>query len=268
MFAYLDHDSWLHSRNPLIKLAVLILITLTVCLSYDPTLPLIVLICSFTGIWIAGRISLFDLVKRLGVFIVISMIFVISMLFFRGLGDDPAAVLEIGIFQWNETDLTQVPALGLRILSLVTLSMGFVLTTNPGTLILSLIQQGGVPVLHGYSAMAAYRFLPELQEQVERIHLAQEIRGNPWNRGFFSRLSSPFRVMLPLLCTAVRRGENIACAMESRGLGVEKERSFLKTVKTDRTDWCFLIGAVVFCIGSISVMTSLGLYHFSIAGLN
>ena len=164
MFAYLDHDSWLHSRNPLIKLAVLILITLTVCLSYDPTLPLIVLICSFTGIWIAGRISLFDLVKRLGVFIVISMIFVISMLFFRGLGDDPAAVLEIGIFQWNETDLTQVPALGLRILSLVTLSMGFVLTTNPGTLILSLIQQGGVPVLHGYSAMAAYRFLPELRQ--------------------------------------------------------------------------------------------------------
>ena len=78
--------------------------------------------------------------------------------------------------------------------------------------------------------MATYRFLPELQSQVDAIHLAQEIRGIPWNKGIVSRFTSPFRVALPLFCVAARRGERIACAMESRGLGRDNTRTFYKTV--------------------------------------
>ena len=66
------------------------------------------------------------------------------------------------------------------------------------------------------------------QEQIDAIHLAQEIRGIPWNKGIGSRFTSPFRVPLPLLCIAARRGERVACAMESRGMGRKTKRTFYK----------------------------------------
>ena len=134
----------------------------------------------------------------------------------------------------------------------------------PG-LVLSLIMQCKVSVVHGYAALAAYRFLPELQAQVDSIHLAQEIRGIPWNKNLFSRFTSPFRVLLPLISTAARRGERVACAMESRGLGRQVNRSFYVRIGTDRSDWLFL--AVVFLLYGLLVLflVKFNLFHFSFA---
>ena len=143
-------------------------------------------------------------------------------------------------------DNTILPYIILKIYSrnliysiLVTMSMGFVLTTRPRDLVLSLILQCRVSVIHGYATMAAYRFLPELQAQVDSIHLAQEIRGIPWNKGLISRFTSPFRVMLPLLCVAARRGERVACAMESRGLGRTEKEHIIRPQKSQKVTGCF-----------------------------
>ena len=115
--------------------------------------------------------------------------------------------------------------------------------------------------------MATYRFLPELQSQVDTIHLAQEIRGIPWNKGIISRFSSPFRVALPLFCVAARRGERIACAMESRGLGRENERTFYKKICIDKTDWIFLAVSVLIYATIAFILMKLDLFKFNIASI-
>ena len=218
MFAYIEQDSYLHRRNPMIKLAVIAVMTVVVCMSYFPVLPILTFLLAFFVTWIAGRIPIDNLLRRLLIFLAVSVLFMFSMLVLRGLNDEAGIVLRLWIFRWTERDLVHAVSLGFRILALVTMSMGFVLTTRPRDLVLSLILQCRVSVVHGYATMATYRFLPELQSQVEAIHLAQEIRGIPWNKGVLSRFTSPFRVLLPLLCVAARRGERVACAMESRGL--------------------------------------------------
>ncbi|MGC4020128.1 MAG: energy-coupling factor transporter transmembrane component T [Muricomes sp.] len=210
-----------------------------------------------------GKIPLQNLLRRLLVFIVVSVIFMISMLVLRGIGKEADIVCSFWIFQWSRRDLIQGLSLGFRILALVTASMGFVLTTRPRDLVLSLILQCKVSVVHGYAALAAYRFLPELQEQVDSIHLAQEIRGIPWNKNVISRFTSPFRVLLPLLCIAARRGERIACAMESRGLGSNTERSFYVRTKIDKQDVLFLAALVVFYIFFVMILMKFDLFQFS-----
>ena len=145
--------------------------------------------------------------------------------------------------------------------------MGFVLTTRPRDLVLSLIIQCKVSVVHGYATMATYRFLPELQSQVDSIHLAQEIRGIPWNRGVLSRFTSPFRVLLPLLCVAARRGERVACAMESRGLGREELRTFYKKTSVDKSDWMFLAVSLLLYGLVVAVLVKYDLYRFSFAAI-
>ena len=202
MFAYIEQDSYLHKRNPMMKFFIIIIWTFVVSMSYFPVLPILVFLIAFVGTWKFGKIPLGNLLRRLTMFITVSIIFMISMLFLRGLGEEPGIILRFWFLQWTERDIVHAVSLGFRILAFVTLSMSFVLTTRPRDLVLSIIMQCKVPVLHGYAAMATYRFLPELQSQVDMVHLAQEIRGIPWNRGVASRFTSPFRVMLPLFCVA------------------------------------------------------------------
>lgn len=267
MFAYVEQDSFLHRRNPMIKLGIIAVLTVVVCMSYFPVLPILTFLLAFLVIWIAGRIPIDDLLKRLLVFLVVSILFMISMLVLRGLNDETGIVLRLWIFRWTKRDLVHAVSLGFRILALVTMSMGFVLTTRPRDLVLSLIMQCKVSVIHGYATMATYRFLPELQSQVDAIHLAQEIRGIPWNKGILSRFTSPFRVLLPLLCVAARRGERVACAMESRGLGRENNRTFYKKITVDKTDWIFLIISVAIYGILVAILVKYDLYRFSFAAI-
>lgn len=267
MFAYIELDSFLHRRNPMIKLAVIVFMTVLVCVSYFPVFPILTFLLAFFAIWIGGRIPFDNLLRRLTVFLFVSFVFMVSMLVMRGFDEEPDIVLRWAIFRWTEKDLVHGITLGFRILALVTMSMGFVLTTRPRDLILSLIMQCRVPVVHGYATMATYRFLPELQSQVDTIHLAQEIRGIPWNKGILSRFTSPFRVALPLFCVAARRGERVACAMESRGLGRDNQRSFYKTICIDKTDWIFLICAVLLYVLMVVILVKLDLFRYSFAAI-
>lgn len=267
MFAYMEQDSFLHRRNPMIKLLLIVVMTVIVCLSYFPVLPIITFLLAFFTTWIAGKIPLNNLIRRLLVFIVVSILFMVSMLILRGLNNEPGIVYSFWIFQWSEKDLIHSISLGFRILALVTMSMSFVLTTRPRDLVLSLMLQLRVSALQGYATMAAYRFLPELQAQVDSIHLAQEIRGIPWNKGIVSRLTSPFRVMLPLLCVAARRGERVACAMESRGLGRNKERTYYKRTEITKTDWLFLVIGIIIYTGIIVVLVKFDLFKLNFAAI-
>ena len=157
--------------------------------------------------------------------------------------------------------------LGHAMAKTIIMSMGFVLTTRPRDLVLSLILQCRVSVIHGYATMAAYRFLPELQAQVDSIHLAQEIRGIPWNKGLISRFTSPFRVMLPLLCVAARRGERVACAMESRGLGRTEKRTYYKTTEVTKSDWLFLVIGVIIYIIIVMILVKYDLFKLNFASI-
>ena len=267
MFAYIEQDSYLHRRNPMIKLAVIAIWTIVVCMSYFPVLPILTFLLAFFATWLAGRIPMGNLLRRLLIFLVVSVLFMFSMLVLRGLNDEPGIVFRLWLFRWTKRDLVHAVSLGFRILALVTMSMGFVLTTRPRDLVLSLIIQCKVSVVHGYATMATYRFLPELQSQVDSIHLAQEIRGIPWNRGVLSRFTSPFRVLLPLLCVAARRGERVACAMESRGLGREELRTFYKKTSVDKSDWMFLAVSLLLYGLVVAVLVKYDLYRFSFAAI-
>lgn len=267
MFAYIEQDSFLHRRNPMIKLLLIVVMTVIVCLSYFPVLPIITFLLAFLATWIAGKIPLKNLLRRLLVFIVVSVLFMVSMLVLRGLNDEAGIVCRLWIFRWTQRDLVHSISLGFRILALVTMSMGFVLTTRPRELVLSLILQCRVSVIHGYATMAAYRFLPELQAQVDSIHLAQEIRGIPWNKGLSSRFTSPFRVMLPLLCVAARRGERVACAMESRGIGRTEKRTYYKTTEVTKSDWLFLVIGVIIYIIIVMILVKYDLFKLNFASI-
>lgn len=262
MFEYIEKRSFLHSLNPIVKLGTVLAITVIVSLSFYPLLPLITFILSVVVISVGGMFTIIEILKRVRIFLGIAISFIFFMLILRGI-DNPGAIYQIWIFSWNPQDFVYVFSLGLRIITIVTMSMGFVLTTSPNKLVLSLILQLKIPYLHGYATLAAYRFLPTLQNEIKSIRLAQEIRGIEWERGIINRLRAPFRIMLPLLSNAVRRGEKVSIAMESRGLGYKNKRTFYKRTGITRNDIIFIGCALLLYAGLVGGLIATGNFHYS-----
>ena len=240
MFSYIDQDSWLHRRNPTCKFWLMLLITLFICLSYYPILPIATVVLTVFLTTIGGKISVKVFLGQLKVFIFIAVVFMTSMLILRGISYSPDTIVSIGLLTWSQRDLVNILTLGFRIMAFVAMSVSFVATTRPRDIALSLILQCRLNPTRGYAILAAYRFLPELQDYVQAIQLAQKIRGTSGSEKLSGRVTAPFRLVLPLFSLAARRGETVACAMESRGLGSARQRTYCVTTEVGKADWLFV----------------------------
>ena len=263
MIGYREGHSFLHKRNPLIKFLLLVLITVLICVSNYPLLPVLTSVILFVITVFFGDISPADYLRSLRVFIVVALAFMISMTVLRGLSPSEGESVFLGPFSWSPDELMNTVTLGFRIMAFTSMSITFVATTRPRDIALSLIMQCRLPYVHGYAIMAAYRFLPELREYVDSIRLAQKVRGVDDSRNFINRLASPFRMIIPLFCLAARRAERVSCAMESRGLGYGTERKFYNKVQVDRADVLFLAAAILFYAALTVLLVTIGRFHFS-----
>lgn len=255
---------YLQTLNPVVKLLVVVVITILVSMTSAPALPLLLTVAAFLLTAIGGGIAPLTLGKRMSPFLLVSLSFMAFMLLFKGM-EQAGTEVRLLMFGYTRSALQNILSLGMRILCISFTTLSFVLTTDPNDLVLSLILQLRVPYLHGYAALAAYRFLPTMQEEVKGIRLAQEIRGIEWSKGLRNRIASPFRVMIPMLTLAARKGERIALAMDSRGLGACQSRTFYKrTVITGRDIW-FFICVMLFCAAAVLILSRLGLFVYGSA---
>lgn len=264
MFAYEWRDSFLCRLNPLSKLLVILFITVIISLSLSVWPPLLTLLAAFVMGLVGGKIPPGALLKKMRVLLTVMLSFTVFMLIFKGIGN-PGNDYSFAFLSWGRKDFLTILSLGLRIGTFAFLSILFVLTTSPNDLVLSLILQLHLSPVHGYAALAAYRFVPTVSSEIRTIRMAQEIRGVEWEHGLRNRIRAPFYLFMPLLCTAARRGERVAAAMENRGLGVGGGRTYFKTTAIHRADVLFAAGTVVlyvllilFLAGRHSFLFSLG----------
>ena len=250
--------------NPVVKLFAVVLITVLVSITVSPALPLSLILIVMLGTLLLGGVSVKTLLKGMLPFLVASGSFVVFLLLMKGLAHEGGEVTLL-LFSYRKAALVNILALGLRILIISLVTLSFVLTTNPNDLVLSLILQLHVPVVHGYAALAAYRFLPTLQDEARGIRLAQEIRGVEWERGIKNRLAGPFRLMLPMFTLAARKGERVALAMDSRGLGAKTTRTFYKKTAITRIDIVFTCLVIAGCVALVLILRHFSLFAFGSA---
>ncbi|MEL7608415.1 MAG: energy-coupling factor transporter transmembrane component T [Bacillota bacterium] len=261
MFAYEYRDSYLNRLNPLTKLGAILMITIFVSIFISPLLPLATLIAAAALTCVCGKISLLELLRKMTPFLAVSLSFMFFMLLLKGI-DNAQPDVRFLVFGWLAQDFYNILSLGLRILSISLMTLAFVITTDPNDLVLSLILQLKLSYVHGYAALAAYRFIPTLRAEIESIRLAQQIRGIEWEDRLSSRIFAPFRMLLPLLCSAARKGERVALAMDSRGLGHNRSRTFFKKTAFGRRDIAFLAFVAVFYLALGALLLRFGLMTF------
>lgn len=251
--------------NPAFKLLMLVTPTLLITFDYEPILPLVILLGASIIIMLTSGLTWKAFLAPAKWFILLAFGFTLFSLITRGTMDRPVEVIcLLGPLRWGWTDILIALALGMRILTLGILSLGFVLTTDPMEFVISLIRQFRLPYHLGYAILAAYRFLPTFGQEMEQIRLAHQVRGIDQGRSPVALLDSLKRYLIPMLATAVRRGERVAIAMEGRGFGVYPERTYWRNVKVTNTDWIALLVTSCCCLIVAGLLYQYGYLRLSL----
>jgi energy-coupling factor transport system permease protein len=116
-------------------------------------------------------------------------------------------------------------ATALRLTAVVLLALLGGLTSTGPDLVRSLVQQLRVPYRLGYTALAAFRFVPRFGHELEVIRQAHRVRGIPDGHGPIASVSRTAGYVVPLLAGAIRHAERVALAMDSRAFGAHPTRT-------------------------------------------
>lgn len=146
-------------------------------------------------------------------------------------------------------------ATGLRIAAIVALSLIAGLSTTGPDLVRSTVQQLRVPYRIGYTALAAFRFVPRFGHELEVIRHAHRVRGAHAGRGPFAAIARWSGYIVPLLAGAIRHAERVALAMDARAFGAHPDRTERHIVPFRARDVVFIVFFVAASV-TIFVMTA------------
>jgi energy-coupling factor transport system permease protein len=241
-------QGYLGARQPVVKLAVVIGLSLALFLAIDPITPLLFCIVTLAAGIVLGRLSPSAYPPALAPLVLVALGFVWTNALFARTVDPAAPSWSVGPLRATLPGLVFGIAIGLRGLAIGALSVTFVLTTDPTDLVVGLIRHARVPFRIAYPLLAAYRFLPFFRDELDQIDLARRVRGQLVDRGPLAGVARRVGEVVPLIAGAVRRASRIAVAMDARAFAAATSRTYLRESLITPADGAFAVGALALAI--------------------
>ncbi|MEI3100653.1 MAG: energy-coupling factor transporter transmembrane component T [Oscillospiraceae bacterium] len=265
IFNYIDRPSPIHRLTGATKLVCLLLWSFAAMLTYDTRMLTALPVLSFLMFYIS-RIKLKDVSFMLGftaVFMVLNNVLVFAFSPQHGVelyGTRHVLFSLGGNYVVTKEQLFYHLNLVLKYLSTIPIVLLFVCTTNPSEFAASL-NRIGVKYTVAYSVALALRYIPDIQREYHDISQAQQARGIEMSRkqSLSKRLKSASAILIPLILSSMDRIETISNAMELRGFGKNKRRTWYMGRKFSKLD----ILAMVFCALLLVISLSLNVINGS-----
>ena len=140
----------------------------------------------------------------------------------------------------------------------------FICTTNPSEFAASL-NRIGVSYRISYAVALALRYIPDIQREYRDISLAQQARGTEMSKkaSLIDRLKAVSSILVPLVLSSVERIETISNAMELRGFGKGKKRTWYSARKFSKMDILFIAVSIVLMLASLLLTYFNGSRYFN-----
>lgn len=134
----------------------------------------------------------------------------------------------------------------LKVICVVPVALLFIACTDPSEFAASL-SRIGVSYRAGYAVSLALRYIPDVQREYTNISQAQQARGIDLSGKdkLFTRLKNSVAILLPLVMSSLNRIETVSNAMELRGFGKEKKRTWYTQRRLEPGDWVAIGFAVL-----------------------
>jgi len=142
----------------------------------------------------------------------------------------------------------------MKYMAVIPVALLFIMATNPSEFAASLASIG-VNYRIAYAVAIALRYIPDVQKDFREISQAQQARGIDLSRkdGFVDRLKNSSAILFPLVLASLHRIEVISNAMELRGFGKMKKRTWIVGRKFARGDYAAIAVAVLILCFSMVV---------------
>lgn len=139
----------------------------------------------------------------------------------------------------------------------------FVCTTNPSEFAASL-SRIGVSYRISYAVALALRYIPDIQREYRDISLAQQARGTEMSKkaSLVNRLKAASAILIPLILSSMDRIETISNAMELRGFGKGKKRTWYSERKFSKMDFlCMTVSILIMVLSLLITYFNGGRYY-------
>ena len=234
---------FLHALDPLAKVAAPLPAMAFVLFARDIATPLAFLLLSYAVVLAGARLTR-PTARMLGValpatIVVVGIGFTLWADASRVAGTP--VLLETGGWRLYAGAVETGLATGLRLGALLALALIGGATTEGPDLVRSAIRTLHLPYRVGYTALAAYRFVPRFRHELDVIRAAHRVRGHHGGRGPIAALRRGFGYIVPLLAGAIRHAERVALAMDARAFGAHPTRTERRVVPWRRRDTVFLV---------------------------
>ncbi|WP_366941352.1 ATP-binding cassette domain-containing protein [uncultured Microbacterium sp.] len=243
---------WLHHLNPLAKLAAVVPAMALLVATRDLLTPALFLVLSYLLVLTGTRmrrstVALLLLGMPAGI-AVLTLGFGVWIA--PGQVSDTAVVLRIGDWMLRSGALVIGLATALRLGAILALALVGGLSTSGPDLVRATVQQLHVPYRIGYTALAAYRFVPRFGYELGVIRAAHRVRGHGYGwplggRGPVARLVRGWGYIVPLLASGIRHAERVALSMDARAFGAHLTRTERHLVPWRTRDTVFTAAVLV-----------------------
>ena len=264
---YLDRDSVEHKMTGTTKLAFFLLFTFASMFTYNTWVLLGLLAVSLAAFKLSKikyREVRFMMIFML-VFLLLNNIFI--FLFDPNQGTNLYGTRHVLCHLFWRYDVTAEQMFYMLNISLkyfvaLPVAILFISATNPSEFAASL-NSIGISYKVGYSVAIALRYIPDIQRDYHSISQAQQARGVELgkNEHFFSRLKNSVNILLPLILTSLNRIDTISNAMELRGFGKNRKRTWYTRRPFAKRDFIALGLGVVLLIVSLTVTIKFGRFY-------
>ncbi len=255
---YYPGRSLFHRLDPRVKMVWLVCMFL-LAFAFNHPLHLSILLAIVLALWVHMRIPYSELklfFKALTVVAILTFIF--QLLFCPGehvlvsysvprwipyLGGTSAITLE---------GLINGIAMALRLFVIVLTMPAVTMSTSIEQLVIGLVKSG-MPYEVAFAFTTALNLLPVLQGDAAKTIEAQKARAfTAIEKGsLLQRLKAFAPLIVPLMVGALKKGQQLEIAMESRAFGAYKKRTYLIEIKMRKLDWLFLaivLGGTIVCL--------------------
>ena len=259
LLSYEEKDTWLHHLSGITKLIFFIVWCLTSALTYD-TRVLLVMIAISAALYVMSRTEwrqVSTVFKFVMFFMVVNLVAIFLFSPYQGTEIYGTKTVLAPLFPGHaitREELFYLFNVLIKYFTVVPSVFIFMVTTDPSEFAASM-NHIGIPYTGAYSVSLALRYIPDVQADYHRIRNAQEARGIEMSSKakLTDRIRRTSSIIFPLLFSAMEHIDVVSNAMELRGFGKKKRRTWYAYRKMKRADVAVLILTAVFSAAALVI---------------
>ncbi|MDO5520348.1 MAG: energy-coupling factor transporter transmembrane component T [bacterium] len=267
--SFIEKDSFIHNLTGSTKMVFFLLWSIAAMITYDTRILAVMLVAGI-AIFRVSKLEWKDVKVAVNFMLVLIAMNMVGIYIFapeQGVeiyGTRHEIVHFIGRYSIVTEQLFYLLNFTLKYLAVMPVALVFILATNPSEFAASL-NGIGVNYKIGYAVSIALRYIPDVQRDFHEISQAQQARGIDLSSkdSLVSRMKNSAAILFPLVLSSLHRIETISNAMELRGFGKKRKRTWIVQKNFRKQDFFVVVVACVILAISVGMITYTGSRYFN-----